>query len=437
MNISNDYYKNIPFNNNEDLDTLKEFNNILINLNLKKLNTFSSFFNKAFELNKQIFDYYCNNDLIEDLNIPNEELELEIQYTEDKEFQEQDYEEIEILIVDKKELFDSINNKLTDHTIYELTRGFSKYERTLDKFINNNKSIAEFILGYHYKGIGVTKDLYMKYKLYHKSAENDKNFLAQFCIGFTKLKIIENYIYNEEIENSMNYYLQKSYNNGYDEAGYQLCRYLITKQFKKHFYFTEFQWKFVNTLSETNIKTNLFLMDVYSLLPDMSNYHESKILSHYYKAIELDSLVCHNIMGSIYYRKKDYTRAFAYYKKGSEIGDFCSSYNIGFMYYVGQEVDKNVNIAIKYFKLSLEQFEKYDLVFKKKYPLFRKEINHIIQNEVFIKKINIDEKDTCCICFNSFVNNNEKILVLECGHFFHVRCVVKCDCCPICRHVFE
>lgn len=431
--IPKEYY--LIFNNItlEDFNNLKEFNNLIVNFNDKIIkNKFSFFCNRAFELNKILFDHYCNEDFDENEEIIEEEIQLENEIYESSMDEDLEEEEIEIASVDKIDFFSEINCKITNNTIKELN------QERLNKIIINSsfKSIAEFVLGYHYMGIGTIRDTYMKYKLFLRSAEND-NYLAQYSIGLNKLKILSKIPNNELLESSMSYYLLKSYNNGYIESGYKLCSFLIKKQLDKKFYFTEYQWKFLLDLSEKDIKTNLFLMNVYSFFPDSCSYHESKILSHYYKAIELDSLMCHNILGSIYYRRKDYNKAFSYYKKGSEIGDFCSSYNVGFMYYYGQDVEKNIKLSQQYFKLSLEQFNIYDSIFRTKYPLFKKQLEFIIKNNIFIKPITITEDDSCCICYNSFINNNEKILILECGHFFHVKCVLKCDNCPICRRVFE
>ena len=44
----------------------------------------------------------------------------------------------------------------------------------------------------------------------------------------------------------------------------------------------------------------------------------------------------------------------------------------------------------------------------------------------------------CCICLNKLYLNNEKIIKLNCGHYYHNNCIIKSknyghDFCPLCR----
>jgi hypothetical protein len=73
---------------------------------------------------------------------------------------------------------------------------------------------------------------------------------------------------------------------------------------------------------------------------------------------------------------------------------------------------------------------------------------------IIIKKINnnnlksllIDDKDLieelfdydCCICLSKLLYENEKIIKLKCGHYYHSECLIKSrnyghDFCPLCR----
>lgn len=73
------------------------------------------------------------------------------------------------------------------------------------------------------------------------------------------------------------------------------------------------------------------------------------------KASEMDYLEGHITLALIYYKQKKYTEAFEYRMKAAKTGHASSMNSIGYMYHIGQGVEKNHNEAFKWYAASADK----------------------------------------------------------------------------------
>ena len=82
----------------------------------------------------------------------------------------------------------------------------------------------------------------------------------------------------------------------------------------------------------------------------------------------------------------------------------------------------------------------FDLQHKGNPPASDRAINNLKKVEINDKNINEFDGQTCNVCLENF-NEGQISIKLDCGHFFHEKCIVHWlkmrNTCPVCRHELE
>tara|TARA_B100001057_G_C22632401_1_gene864926 strand:+ start:108 stop:887 length:780 start_codon:yes stop_codon:yes gene_type:complete len=199
-------------------------------------------------------------------------------------------------------------------------------------------------------------------RLWEEAAEED-NSNAQFNLGTL-------YYYG--------YFLEKNYNTAAEwftkACEYRHChaqQYLglmyymgqgVLRDFKKAIYWISKSTQNANFWEHSNLieDNNIILGRMY--------YHGYGVRVNYKKAFELYEMpaLVHNnpeaqdVLGTMFLNgwggvKKNYRKAYKWFKKGSNNGDSNAQFNIGDMYYKGKYVKKNDAKAIMWFEKAFEQ----------------------------------------------------------------------------------
>src|ERR1700719_1829371 len=89
--------------------------------------------------------------------------------------------------------------------------------------------------------------------------------------------------------------------------------------------------------------------------------------------------------------------------------------------------------------LLINPFILFIISFYRLYPRFNNKYDR--QDKNMIVRISLldsdNKKDECCMCLENY-SKHQKILILECNHFFHYRCITEWlqnkTSCPLCRN---
>lgn len=95
------------------------------------------------------------------------------------------------------------------------------------------------------------------------------------------------------------------------------------------------------------------LGDIYSE-DGLLSFNLDKALEHFQTAANQGEPK-NNWLGYLYDSKGDYQKALEYYQLGSEEGNEISTYNLAVLHWYGLGTDKNIELAIAYFQLSLDR----------------------------------------------------------------------------------
>lgn len=87
----------------------------------------------------------------------------------------------------------------------------------------------------------------------------------------------------------------------------------------------------------------------------LSENNTEAALEEYRMAANGGYVPAYNLIGSIYYSKENYKRAWKWYLKAAEANDSEGQYYVGLFYQKGIYVQKDIHMAVKYFKKSLEK----------------------------------------------------------------------------------
>ncbi len=80
-----------------------------------------------------------------------------------------------------------------------------------------------------------------------------------------------------------------------------------------------------------------------------------KAIEWHKKAVELGHIEANRTLAKIYYEQKKYTESFKYRLKDAQEGNASSMNDIGYMYHLGQGVEKNHNEAFKWYAASADK----------------------------------------------------------------------------------
>lgn len=60
-------------------------------------------------------------------------------------------------------------------------------------------------------------------------------------------------------------------------------------------------------------------------------------------------------------------------------------------------------------------------------------VSDYLKNNTYDMMKELNKKDECSICMEDVLCCKKCFTVLNCGHMFHLGCIIRCPSCPICR----
>ena len=170
-------------------------------------------------------------------------------------------------------------------------------------------------------------------------------------------------------------------------------------------------------LSDKTSDTKFILGSLYNFGLGVEKDYE-KVEFWYLKAAEQNHIIAQINLGYFYEKVKiDYEKAEFWYLKAAEQNNASSQGNLGYLY---ETIKKDYEKALFW----------YDKAGKNKRVV---RLKKIIQQNKKIMNVSIKDDDECCICKDTFLNNNKSILIIQCSHSFHYDCLKQWKMkCPLC-----
>ena len=123
-----------------------------------------------------------------------------------------------------------------------------------------------------------------------------------------------------------------------------------------------------------------------------------------------------NNLGLLHDTLDRYEKAEEYYKMAIDNGYIDASVNLALMYQYLNRYEE----AEKYFKIAIDNGNIKAKEYLKDLPKLLKKIY-----------TNINE-DNCIICLDKLMNTEKSILIIPCGHSYHMECYNKINKCSLC-----
>jgi len=146
----------------------------------------------------------------------------------------------------------------------------------------------------------------------------------------------------------------------------------------------------------------------------LERYEEAE--KYYTLGIEKGDIYSINNLAFMYDELKRYEEAEVYYKMAIEKEDIDAIYNLAYMYKILEKYEE----AEIYFKMAIENG---DLQAKENIKKLPKKLVKIYTNI---------HEDNCVICLENLVNNYKNLIILTCGHSYHLECFNKANKCSMC-----
>lgn len=341
---------------------------------------YSLFYNNLRDYEKRIFDKYLNyknelNSMIKDeIEIIKETSYEENDYEEDSSLAEEYLLEGELYYLGKGvrrdyykaiEFFKKSADEGSEYAksylglFYEKGYGCVKdIERSIywyKKAALDGNSFAKYSLGYmYYLGTDVEKNLDLSFKWYKEAAEN----------GFAPAQYALSYMYKNGHGCEKNvfkayYWLEESADNNFEDAYYILGKaYLegtsIDVNYKKaYLYLAKGMQK--NDKNCLEAVGDMYYLGIYM------NKDLKMAFSLYEKSIKQGNTNLYHKIGSLYEKENNIDLALESYIMGHNSGDIKCTQRLAIMYYNGEGVKRDKNIALSYIKLANENEDPYSL----------------------------------------------------------------------------
>jgi TPR repeat protein len=338
-------------------------------------------------------------------------------------------ENIGRLFISKKhaKMSEEINEFSSNLVIYEDIDPKYFFNKELSKkafeYYSSNKDITSLnSLGHMYQhGIYVEKN-YEKMKEYYTLASEQGSSEALFNLGVMYdmgLGVPQDY------KKAFEYYSlasEQGSSNALNNLGYMYDMGLgVPQDYKKAF-------EYYSLASEKGSSDSLHNL---AYMYECGLYVEKDINKaiNYYKLSSLKNSESINSLAVLYEDMMDYGKALYYYNDASHKGNSLSQIRLGLAYNYGKlGLSRDIDRAIYYYKLAAEQGSSDALNNLKKLGYSSKRLD--------IKDLSFNSDDICCICLETFSNNNKSIMILQCTHKFHYCCLKNNnnELCPLCRY---